>query len=114
MSQSALQSNSILPDELARERADFTVIDVRKTRARGLSGKEVAGGVRRLPFDAQNWWREFEGRRVVVYCLHGLEVGQAVCGFLRDGGIDARYLEGGFEAWENAGLPTAPIDGAIA
>jgi hypothetical protein len=39
-------------------------------------------------------------RSVVVYCMHGHEVSQAVAKALGEHGIAARYLEGGIEAWK--------------
>ena len=44
-------------------------------------------------------------RPVVVYCVYGHEVGQSTTAILRSKGIDAKYLEGGIEAWRAAGLP---------
>ena len=99
---------SIMPMDLADSLSSHTVIDVRKASAFLASGMTVAGAFRRLPFDAENWWSEFAGRRVVVFCVHGHEVSRAVCGFLKDKGIDATVLEGGFEAWRAAGLPLEP------
>jgi thiosulfate sulfurtransferase len=82
---------------------DTTVIDVRKAPARGKSGLAMPGAVWRSPFSADSWWREFSGKNVVVFCVHGHEVSKAVAGFLNDQRIDARFLEGGFEAYREAG-----------
>jgi thiosulfate sulfurtransferase len=84
----------------------ITVIDVRKQLAFRKSGLSMAGAVRRLPFDAENWWTAFAGHRLVVFCVHGHEVSKAVAGFLADCGLDAAYLEGGFEAYRTAGGST--------
>ena len=85
------------------------LIDVRKKPARNASGKTINGAMYRSPFSADQWWPEFEGRRVTVFCVHGHEVSQAVCGFLNDCGLDAAYLEGGYEAWVDAGGATVSI-----
>jgi hypothetical protein len=45
------------------------------------------------------------GREVVVYCVHGHQVSQAATAVLRERGISARVLAGGFEAWHQAGAP---------
>jgi thiosulfate sulfurtransferase len=82
---------------------DTTVIDVRKAPARGRSGLTMPGAVWRAPFSADFWWREFSGQKIVVFCVYGHEVSKAVAGFLNDQGIDARFLEGGFEAYREAG-----------
>jgi rhodanese-related sulfurtransferase len=65
----------------------------------------------RHPFDALNSAGAEKRHQLVICCVHGHEVSRAVCGFLRDEGIDCRYLVGGFEAWREADLPVEPIDG---
>jgi len=42
---------------------------------------------------------------IIVYCVHGHEVSQNASKALRDIGFNAKYLEGGFEDWKQAGLP---------
>ena len=100
---------SVSPAGLAAEPGDFVILDVRKPAARAASGLAIAGALWRHPFDAANWAGEFKGRRVILYCVHGHEVSQAVRGYLSDLGIDAAIVEGGFEAWRLAGLPVEPV-----
>ncbi len=45
------------------------------------------------------------GAEAVVYCVHGHQVGQSAVAALRAFGVQARYLEGGIEAWRAAGGP---------
>ncbi len=45
-------------------------------------------------------------RPIVAYCVKGHEVGQDAASQLRAAGYDARYLEGGIQAWKAAGLAT--------
>ncbi|MGL4405401.1 MAG: rhodanese-like domain-containing protein [Notoacmeibacter sp.] len=95
-----------MPDPIALTELsieNLTIIDVRKAPARKKSGLTMPGVVWRKPFMAESWWQEFAGQKVVVFCVYGHEVGMAVAGFLNDQGIDARYLEGGFEAYREAG-----------
>ena len=42
---------------------------------------------------------------VVVYCIYGHEVGRSTALRLRGEGVDARYLSGGIDDWQTAGLP---------
>ena len=49
--------------------------------------------------------QEFAGRSVVVYCQRGEKLSQGAAAWLRHQGISARNVEGGFEAWRQAGLP---------
>lgn len=63
------------------------------------------GALRRDP-DAVSTWVEAlpSASSVVVYCVHGHEVSQAVARALREKKIDARYLEGGLEeGWKANG-----------
>ncbi|WP_416897183.1 MAG: rhodanese-like domain-containing protein [Minwuia sp.] len=49
--------------------------------------------------------RDFEGRRVVVYCQKGLKLSMGAAAILRDCGIQAAFLTGGQFAWRDAGAP---------
>ena len=44
-------------------------------------------------------------REVVVYCVYGHEVGRTTALRLRAQGFKARFLRGGFDGWQSAGLP---------
>jgi rhodanese-related sulfurtransferase len=52
---------------------------------------------------------EWRGKQLVVYCKAGHEVGQEAAAKLREQGVDARYLEGGIEAWNAAKLVTTQV-----
>ncbi len=55
---------------------------------------------------AEEWSQELRQRaEVVLYCAHGHNVSQLATAVLRAKGINARALQGGFEAWRNAGSP---------
>jgi len=41
-----------------------------------------------------------------VYCVYGHEVGRVTAMRLRALGVSARFLEGGIDGWQAAGLPT--------
>ncbi|MEM6462819.1 MAG: sulfurtransferase/chromate resistance protein [Pseudomonadota bacterium] len=47
-------------------------------------------------------------QRVVVYCQKGLKLSQGAAAILRDCGITAETLKGGFLRWRQAELPLAP------
>jgi rhodanese-related sulfurtransferase len=95
---------SITPVRLNQSTGKRFLVDVRKLPARQDSGLEIPCSIYRHPFDAFNWAKEFTGRSAVVYCVHGHEISQSVAGFLRDQGVEAVYLEGGFEAWRVLGF----------
>lgn len=83
------------------------VIDVRKPPAFDADPEMIAGALRR-PHDAVDEWARTlpRDRPLVAYCVHGHEISQGVAQALRERGRDARFLEGGFEAWKAAGAPT--------
>ena len=76
------------------------VIDVRRNE-RFLEAEDfIRGAVRRDPAGIADWSKALpKGARVVVYCVHGHEVSQNAAKAL-----GAKYLEGGIEAWREAGL----------
>jgi superoxide dismutase, Fe-Mn family len=84
------------------------LLDVRRAgvfeRARAL----IQGAHWRDPAHVAAWAGEMPaGREVIVYCVYGHEVGRATALRLRAAGVNARYLSGGFDAWQAAGLPLA-------
>ncbi len=101
---------SITVEELLESTFSGHLVDVRKPEARAASGFGMPGVQWRHPFDAINWVDSLPRHRVVVFCVHGHEVSQAVAGYLRDEGVDALYLEGGFEAWKEAGGQVDTLD----
>ncbi len=48
------------------------------------------------------------GAKIVLYCGSGNSCSR-VAGVLRARGFDARALDGGYQAWKEAGLPIEPI-----
>ena len=90
--------------ELIKANAEVCLIDVRKPPARALSGLIIPNSKRESSIEAATWWHRYRSVAVVVYCVHGHEVSQGVCRVLKSRGIEARYLVGGFEAWQEAGM----------
>ncbi len=101
---------SITVNALFSECSAHVLIDVRKPTARAASGAGIPDAVWRHPFDAANWCHDHQGHALVVFCVHGHEVSQAVAGFLRDEGINAVFLEGGFAAWVASGRPVEVLE----
>jgi rhodanese-related sulfurtransferase len=82
------------------------LFDVRLTPTFADADRMISGARRRAPEQIESWCGAIDrDRPVVVYCVHGHEVSQNAAQRLRDAGIDASYLEGGIEAWADAGLP---------
>lgn len=96
-------TNSISHDKLFRligTPGCPVVIDVRPD-GNGL----IPSSVRRPAENVAEWAAEFTGKKVVVTCVHGHERSAGVAALLRSEGIEAEILEGGVEAWRDAGLP---------
>lgn len=102
---------SIPPDKLARligtPRCPV-LIDVREDAALTSDPRLVPGSTHRDYASAALWAAEYAGRQVVVSCQKGKKLAEGTAAWLRQAGAQAEVLEGGFEAWRDAGLPLVP------
>jgi Fe-Mn family superoxide dismutase len=80
-------------------------IDVRRSAVFAEATDMIPGARWHDPADVDQWAPSLAGAPVVVYCVHGHEVGQSAAACLRALGVPALYLIGGIEAWRAAGLP---------
>ncbi|MEX0810244.1 MAG: chromate resistance protein ChrB domain-containing protein [Dongiaceae bacterium] len=93
------------------------LLDVRKRPAYDAAGRHIAGAEWRDPFAVETWAdRVPRDRIVVVYCVHGHEVSHGVRDALIARGIDARLIDGGYEAWVASGgaIEANPPAGKVA
>jgi len=81
------------------------LLDVRTGEDVAADPRFIPASQRRAHEDAASWAVNFAGRDVVVICQRGLKLSQGVAAWLRHAGAEAESLEGGFEAWRDAGLP---------
>ncbi|WP_187972245.1 rhodanese-like domain-containing protein [Aquibium microcysteis] len=95
--------------DLARLREAPLLIDVRRAPARAESGLTISDSLCGEPGRVADGARALDGRMVVVFCVHGHEVSQGIAERLTALGVDCRYLEGGFAAWQALGNPVAAI-----
>jgi rhodanese-related sulfurtransferase len=95
------------------------LVDIRAADARERDG--AVPGAHHVPRTVLEWraasadWRNpaLAGKRLILVCDHGYSSILAAA-TLVDLGVDAGDVVGGFEAWRDAGLPTArprPFDG---
>jgi len=82
-----------------------TIIDVRTPEDAAADPRFLPGALRRSHRDVADWAGGFAGRDVTVVCQKGLKLSQGAAAWLRHTGAAAESLEGGFEAWRDAGLP---------
>jgi rhodanese-related sulfurtransferase len=89
------------------------LVDVRGRPAFRSATDMIQGALRRDPEAASTWVKSLPAASAaVVYCAHGGDASQGVAATLKERGIDARYLEGGIDAWKAAGgaLDAKPAD----
>ncbi len=91
------------------------MIDVRRQPAFAADTHFIAGATWRDPFTVNDWAKFLPRHRaVLVYCVHGHEISKNTAAALCVAGIQARYLEGGVEAWQAAGGAMAKKSAHIA
>jgi rhodanese-related sulfurtransferase len=102
---------SISPEKLARligTPKQPVIIDVREADAFEADPRVFPATVRRGHADAETWAISYAGQSVAVVCQHGKKLSEGAAAWLRHFGADAEVVEGGFEAWRDAGLPLVP------
>jgi len=106
--------NEISPDKLNRligTPGCPCVIDVRTDEAFAADPRILPASLRRDATQVQEWGAQLE-REAVVVCQRGGKLSHGTAAWLRQMGVDAVSLEGGFAAWDAAGnalVPTSRI-----
>ena len=82
------------------------LLDVRRAGVFDAATQMLPTAQWRDPGQVGEWGPALDPEReVVVYCVYGHEVGRATAMRLRAQGFRARFLRGGFDGWQSAGLP---------
>jgi rhodanese-related sulfurtransferase len=82
------------------------VLDVRRDE-RFLESARVLPAARRCaPDQVAHFAAIHAPGRAIVYCVHGLEIGEKAAAQLRDAGWDAHFVQGGIEGVVEKGLPS--------
>ena len=82
------------------------IVDVRRAAAFAADPFVLPAAMQGPPDELCAWADALPADRpIVVYCVHGHEVGRQAAAGLRVLGREASYLEGGIEAWKGAGAP---------
>jgi rhodanese-related sulfurtransferase len=79
------------------------ILDVRVTEEGVTSSRLLPASSPRDYRSVATWAPEYTDRAVVVVCERGGKLSQGVAAWLRQTGARAEYLEGGFDAWLQAG-----------
>src|SRR3954463_9882885 len=85
-----------------------TLIDVRTAEDFAADQRLIPGAIRRNHEEEGSWGHEFSGRPAIVVCLRGQKLAQGTAAWLRQAGVIAESLEGGFEGWKSAKQPLVP------
>jgi rhodanese-related sulfurtransferase len=80
-----------------------TIVDARTPEDYEADPRLLPAAQRRDFRSVPAWAKDLAGRNVVVVCQKGLKLSQGVTAWLLHEGIRAETLEGGFEAWRDAG-----------
>ncbi|WP_130219705.1 chromate resistance protein ChrB domain-containing protein [Bradyrhizobium genosp. SA-3] len=81
------------------------LIDVRTEEDFAADQRLIPGSIKLSHDEVQDWGRDFAGRRAIVACLRGEKLAQGTAAWLRQLGVRAETLDGGFEGWKAAKLP---------
>lgn len=88
------------------------LLDVRRRPAYDSSGATLPGAVWKAPEQVEAWAGDLpKDREIAVDRAFGHNVGMDTAAALRRRGLAVRYLEGGIEAWRQAGMATQPKAG---
>lgn len=94
-----------LKEQLAA-RKDLILLDVRRKADYDADQEKIPGAEWRDPDKLDEWSAALPGdKQVVVYCVRGGSVSNRVLDYLLGKNIQARFIEGGIEAWKEAGGP---------
>lgn len=99
------RTRTISVGELQRLRRGETplVLDVRRESDVAANPQTLPGAERRDPEQVEAWAQDLpRDKEVIIYCVHGGSVSNSVLDKLQSRGIQARYLEGGLDAWKQA------------
>jgi rhodanese-related sulfurtransferase len=86
------------------------IVDVRTDEDFELAPRLIPGSVRRGHADVASWASAIDAEAVVVVCQRGAKLSHGVAAYLRNGGIAAESLEGGFESWATSRGLAVPED----
>jgi len=100
---------TIRPDDLKEQlaaRKELILLDVRRKSDYEADQETLPGAAWRDPDTVDEWSAALPGdKQVVVYCARGGSVSNNVLDHLREKNVQARFIEGGIEAWKAAGGP---------
>lgn len=105
-----MTKSTVTPEQLLRwlrEGRRLQLLDVRKQHDFDADPRLLPQARWQDPGQVAEWCAQLSKTTpIVVYCVHGHAVSNGVVDSLRARGFDACLIEGGIEAWKEAGGPT--------
>ena len=105
-------NRAITPGDLKQlllDRKTVLLLDVRRRDDYEKDGQKIPGAAWLDPERITQWSTALPlDRDIVVYCARGGSVSNSVVNQLKAKGVRARFIEGGIEAWKQAGGETIP------
>lgn len=99
-------AKTLTPEELKQKLASATpplLLDVRRAEDRDKGGPALHSATWRDPAHMEVWAKDIPaGSEVALFCVRGGGVSQSVQAALESRGVEARYIEGGIAAWNEA------------
>ena len=93
----------VLKEQLAAGK-DLVLLDVRRKADYDADHEKLPGAEWRDPDKVDEWSAVLPAdKQVVVYCVRGGSVSNRVLDHLREKNVQARFIEGGIEAWKASG-----------
>ena len=100
---------TIQPEDLKEQlatRKDLILLDVRRKEDYDADQEKLPGAEWRDPDKVDEWSTELpKDKQVMVYCVRGGSVSNRVIDHLQEMNVQARFIEGGIEAWKSANGP---------
>jgi rhodanese-related sulfurtransferase len=103
--------NTLSTDKLARLIGTPkcpVLIDVRTDEDFNADARLIPGSVRYSHSNIAEWSSELAGKSAITICQRGSKLSQGAAAWLRNEGLSAESLEGGFDAWKEVGAPLVP------
>ena len=79
------------------------IIDVRADEEFASHPRLIPGSWRRAAGTHVPWGSEYTCQSVIIVCKDGLHLSQGIGTLMRQQGIDAQTLEGGYDSWRDSG-----------
>ena len=100
---------TVRPENLKPALSDKHLIDVRRKTDLEASLDRLPDAIWHDPGEIEKWSANLPtDKEIVLYCVRGGSVSNAVVDALHAKGFKARYIEGGIEGWKAAGGSVVP------